>query len=231
MKGLTLEQAEEETKIRVKYLDALEKENFEILPGKVYAKAFLRTYAKFLDLDSEAIISQYNESATPVQVPEVKKPEPVPPERKRGRSKIKYLGYLVAVIAIGAIFLYNAYGKTGYLQPSKPKPHATKSAPLTTQSNRPAQPKPTQEAASKVNLTLNVTDSTSWIQVVADGNTIFSGELSAGQSKNFQAQQNIYLTLGNAGSVDVQLNGQDLGKLGGPGEVVRKSFTTTQNQS
>ncbi len=50
-RGLTPEDVEEETKIRKKYIMALEMEQFEILPGPTYARAFLKNYAKYLNLD------------------------------------------------------------------------------------------------------------------------------------------------------------------------------------
>ena len=50
---------EQQTKIRIKYLRALENEEWEVLPGPAYAKGFLRTYAQFLGLDGDALIDEY----------------------------------------------------------------------------------------------------------------------------------------------------------------------------
>lgn len=57
-KGISLHQAEEATKIRAKYLDALEKCFYEQIPGRVYALGFLCNYSRFLGLDSEKLLSQ-----------------------------------------------------------------------------------------------------------------------------------------------------------------------------
>jgi len=65
--GLTLEQVEERTKIRVKYLRALEDEDWEVLPAPAYTRGFLRAYAEELDLDSELLVDEFrarHESAT-----------------------------------------------------------------------------------------------------------------------------------------------------------------------
>lgn len=59
-KNLSLEQAEEETKVRAKYLEALEQSHFEALPASVYAAGFLAKYADFLNLNKEEIIQQFN---------------------------------------------------------------------------------------------------------------------------------------------------------------------------
>jgi cytoskeleton protein RodZ len=50
---------EQQTKIRIKYLRALENEEWDVLPGPAYAKGFLRTYAQFLGLDGDALVDEY----------------------------------------------------------------------------------------------------------------------------------------------------------------------------
>lgn len=57
---IDLVEAEQDTKIRSKYLGALESEDFDVLPGSVYARGFLRTYARYLGLDPQSFIDEYN---------------------------------------------------------------------------------------------------------------------------------------------------------------------------
>ena len=57
--GMDIRAAEEQTKIRVKYLRALEDEEWDALPSAAYAKGFLRTYAQLLGLDGEALADAY----------------------------------------------------------------------------------------------------------------------------------------------------------------------------
>ena len=57
--GLDVRTAEERTKIRVKYLRALEDEQWDVLPNPAYAKGFLRTYAQFLGLDGETLVDEF----------------------------------------------------------------------------------------------------------------------------------------------------------------------------
>lgn len=59
-KAAGLKEVEEVTKIRAKYIQALENEDFAAIPGETYVRAFLRTYAQYLDLDEEALIQQYD---------------------------------------------------------------------------------------------------------------------------------------------------------------------------
>lgn len=58
-KKISLAQAEEETKIRVRYLDALEKGNFMDLPGEIYTLGFLKKYAQYLKMDVNSLVNQY----------------------------------------------------------------------------------------------------------------------------------------------------------------------------
>ncbi len=61
-RGLSLEEAEQETKIRARYLDALERQDYDILPASIYVHGFLKTYATFLGLDGEALSRELKES-------------------------------------------------------------------------------------------------------------------------------------------------------------------------
>ena len=63
-KGLTLQNVEDETRIRKKYLEALENGRTAVIPGEVYVKGFLRTYANHLGLDGEALVEEYKAQTT-----------------------------------------------------------------------------------------------------------------------------------------------------------------------
>ena len=56
---IDISEVESETKIRAKYLRALENEEYNLLPGPAYVKSFLRTYAEFLNLDSRELVNAY----------------------------------------------------------------------------------------------------------------------------------------------------------------------------
>jgi hypothetical protein len=63
--GLEMRTVEERTKIRIKYLRALEGEDWDALPSPAYAKGFLRTYAQLLGLDGEALVDEYRRQVEP----------------------------------------------------------------------------------------------------------------------------------------------------------------------
>src|SRR5438445_1069806 len=70
-RGLGLGQVERETRIRERYLAALEEERFELLPARAYAKGFLRVYADFLGLDGRLIVEEFNARFPEAQQPEL----------------------------------------------------------------------------------------------------------------------------------------------------------------
>src|SRR3954469_2700420 len=72
-RGIVLSEVERVTKIRVKFLRAMEEDRWDELPAPAYARGFLQIYARYLDLDTEALLEQYTE---PVESGEG--PEPVP---------------------------------------------------------------------------------------------------------------------------------------------------------
>lgn len=114
-KGLSLQQAEDDTKIRKRYLQALEDGEYEIIPGRVYAKGFLRNYAGYLGLNQEEIMMEFKLLSLPVKENyQGPKMEPgFTKRRSNGRSdKRAYLvTVLVAVMAIVTLVVFNSLYK------------------------------------------------------------------------------------------------------------------------
>ena len=111
-KGISLEQAEEDTKIRKRYLQALEDGDYDVIPGQVYAKGFLRNYANYLGLDQEEVMLEYKLLGIPAKE-EYKRVdiEASINKKKRltGRNDRKtYLAtVMIAVFAVLILVLYN----------------------------------------------------------------------------------------------------------------------------
>jgi len=105
-KGLSLEEAEEETKVRSKYLEALEESRFDVLPGNVYALGFLAKYAEFLGLEKEPILAQFK-----LERGEEKDLGKLVPER---RIRQAYFSITPRIIAIFAVVIVLA-GIVGYI--------------------------------------------------------------------------------------------------------------------
>jgi len=228
--GLSLEAVEEETKIRRKYIQALEQEQFQVLPGPIYAKAFLKNYAKFLGVKVEEIMEEYRLQYPAQTAPEETVAPPVEKVRARTQGRPRYRLYVISTIIIIGVIISILYGTKGMWQK---RPADSGSDQLQTgeqkQLSAPQQPPSGQVDATKassVKVVLNVKNDRSWIRVVVDGVPSFQGELAANQSKEFEGKEKIAFTLGNAGVVEVIVNGQNMGFLDGPGQVIDREFKT-----
>ena len=233
-RGLSLEAVEEETKIRRKYLQALEGEQFQILPGPIYAKAFLKNYAKFLKINMEEALEAYNQHFSGETVPEAFGTKSEEQVNVKVPGKPRYWLYLAAaVVIVGLAFsVFYAAGGAWLSRPMVPAREgvnkgepAAQTPPQTGEQTKAPVGQTPPVSTSGVKMVINVKNKKSWIRVVVDGNPVFQGELSAGESKNFEAKDKIVIRLGNAGAVEVLVNGQNHGFLGGDGDVVEREFT------
>jgi cytoskeletal protein RodZ len=123
--GMTLQQASEVTKVRIKYLEAIESGEFAVIPGEVYLKGFIRTYADCLGLDGAQVLLQYNElrsardSAALHQLEQerIGRTERVRREKRERRLRALGRGALVAlIIAAAVVGLYYAGRALGLIR-------------------------------------------------------------------------------------------------------------------
>ncbi len=108
-RGISLLEAEQATRIRRVFLQAIEEDRFQDLPGEVYGRGFVRNYARFLGLDPDVIVQQYPRPASPepVYVPVVLN-EPLAPFAHRLTRWILIL-LVAAVLAAAGWYLYDTY--------------------------------------------------------------------------------------------------------------------------
>lgn len=222
---------EEQTKIRRKYLVALEDENFDLLPGRVYVKGFLKNYAAFLGLNPRPLIAAYEEKVPPPERDEDPVVEKYTHFEKTNRRNVFKTILALAVLASVAALAYQP------LQPENRKnvPPAVPENNVVAEKRTPPEEKTGQgenktppKEQQGVRITLSVTDNESWMRVEVDGKQAFEGLVPAGQMKEFKGNEKITLRLGNAGVVQVEFNGQKMGVLGGHGQVVTREFTAPQ---
>jgi cytoskeletal protein RodZ len=101
---LTWEQVEAETKIRAKYLRALEEEEFDSLPSGTYVRGFLRAYASYLGLDGRLFVDEYASRFGTRHDDELFRRRRERPMTQRQESSTAVLVALIAVVAIGVLF-------------------------------------------------------------------------------------------------------------------------------
>jgi len=239
-KGWSLGQAEEATKIRVRYLKALEEEQYSVLPGSTYTKGFLRTYARHLGLDPDAVIAQYKATTAGEVAPPPAAPlAPIATRPIWLRPAVAAIMAVLAVIAvIGIAHWSSPEGQTANQSYSPPPVPSTPKV----ESTQPAVPKPGQAQAqsSSPGTTSAVTAAEQqgliaqlvftqncWLVVEADGQLVLQGTYAPGTTKELRANEKITLvTVGNAGGLTITLNGKTLPSLGESGEVKRNVVLT-----
>jgi transcriptional regulator with XRE-family HTH domain len=124
---LGLSEVEAAIKIRVRYLQAIENEEWDALPGGAYTRGFIRTYAGYLGLDGERLAEDYRSSAEPSGVERApKRVEPVPTAARGGGSRLsgRLLIAAVCVVLIAIVVGIAIAGGGGEGGSSSPKPSA-----------------------------------------------------------------------------------------------------------
>src|SRR5213080_4911963 len=147
---IDISEVETRTKIRARYLRAIENEEWDLLPGPVYVKSFLRTYGQFLGLDSRLLVDEYKRRYEHPSDHEMRPMSTLSRERERA-ARGPLLppwaiigGVLVAVVV--ALYLVGTVGKKGPSNPSSGPKAGTSHRPAGPNHHRapvPAAPKPT----------------------------------------------------------------------------------------
>jgi cytoskeletal protein RodZ len=239
-RGASLADAERETRIRRKYLEALEAEDYGALPATVYTRGFIRTYARYLGLDPESTLDLLSPARGRVDgaiirpaTPQVTSTRPVSMRIFVGAAGVLLLGLLLAYLWTQYNSFVESLGEAGgttaqrtVVNPTPPRPLAVVSpspvpgaspvaspvaaAPVVTPTVR-AEPTPTPE--SGVTVEARVTDRT-WMEVWVDGSSQLQAALQAGSVRSFSGRQSVRMRVGNAGGVEVTVNGEGQGPLG-----------------
>jgi cytoskeleton protein RodZ len=249
MRGVTLDEISESTKISRRHLEALEKEDFDSLPGGVFNRGFVRAYARFLGLDEEQAVADYaavtaEQAPPPDQFPLEVHEKPDPKLNPR-RSVLPLVLALLALVAVLAIFWAKNRNRTEQKTPisgtttgesagpssASPAPAATPGAeqPATSETPAAANPTPTPPAATPspehTFLVVIKAREDAWVSLSADGQRAWEGILKAQKQRAVRAGKRIELTTGNLGGLVINHNGKSLGVLGNQGEVRTLIFT------
>jgi hypothetical protein len=228
-KKLEIVDVEQATGIRAMYVKALEEGRYDVLPGVVYVKGFIRNYGNYLELDGGHLVQLYTEAnAKTEQLPIGESPVATTAEVRTGSGKKTLSVVAVALILIAAAWgLYEwQKGLTPQHDPApQSRPVATAVAPPAAPASTVAYPPAgaTVTPVKAVVLVARYTDRC-WTSVIADGKTIYEGIPQAGVTMTWEADRQILLNLGNAGAVELSYNGQPQGKLGERGDVVVKTY-------
>jgi cytoskeletal protein RodZ len=228
MRSVTLEEISDATKISLRVLEALEKENFSKLPGGVFNRSFVRSYARYLGLDEEKILAEYQAVCPKGEDVDLRQFNPIKPastakETPRGRMVVLTLA--LTLVAAGYVIFTGARRR-----PAAPesKPRATASA-TSLESKVPVETSALTAAAGaspSADLVLQVAATEkAWVAVEADGKPAFQKVLNPHDIQTVKATTSFDLITGNAQGVILTLNGETLKPLGQQGEVKKLHLT------
>jgi cytoskeletal protein RodZ len=204
--GIRLDEAERTIRIRVRYLDALENEEWDVLPGDAYVRGFLHTYADFLGLDGAELVDSYERQVVPAAAP-AERPRDVrfePPRPAGGNPVLRRIGWAAIFVAAALAALFIVLGITGGSSDNGKDHHhhgANKQGSATTS---------TTTTPSEASVSLTPTGIV-WVCLVdQSGKPLVNGEtLSTGDSRGPFKAPELKLTLGNA-EMQIELNGKQV---------------------
>lgn len=241
---LTIQDVEDGTSIRAAYIEAIENGEYGKMPGRVYAKGFVKNYANFLQLNGDEFVKKFMEEVSPAVEP-VKAEEVVSESKSKsfsisGRrleevsnnfSANKLVAAIIAVaVLVGGFFYFGSSDGTEVAKVDTPKTKEVQQVAPTPENTPPETVVSTTASAAPapqvdgVNLQATFTDDC-WMLVTVDGAVVYEGVINAGQVMDWKGNSNVNVRIGNAGAVAFVMNGQDFGKLGAEGDVVDKDFT------
>jgi cytoskeletal protein RodZ len=227
MRGVSLQEISTATRISTRFLDALENEQWDRLPGGVFNRGFVRAVAHFLGLDEEALIAEY--AMTTNDQPEVAVwADKVPPRaRHRWRKCVAVVLLLASAATLGWAYwenrsLIEAWRKPAPVAPA-PAPPTAPEATRAASANPPANVTPVP-AGEMLELKVDAGRET-LLTVIVDGKKEFDGRLPAGEQRRFRARERLEISGANSSALLLELNGFTVPPLGPPGQPGQLTLT------
>ncbi len=225
MREIDLREIADRTKISLRYLKAMEQDRFDLLPAPVFARGFLREYAKYVGLNPDEVVNFYLSAHEEAEGGE-RADEPAPESRSSGSpwtwGVLLALAavLLVAVVAYLAFYAESRRGGRREPPPVSAPPVETPAPPAAAAVSAEPTPPPAPTPAAPLEVTLDFTQEC-WVEVVVDGRERISELHVQGESLQLAAAASVLLaTVGNPAGVEVQVNGIPFPLAGSAGRPV-----------
>ena len=225
-RDITLRDIADRTKISLRYLEAMEEDRFDLLPAPLFAKGFLREYARYVGLSPDEVVNHYLSVQGQEQEEEGDQTlirRRAKASAQRARSWAFYLFFvIVGLLLLALVFFFYRYNQRRQAAPdaaAQPPPIA---APARTARAAPPPVLPPAKPASPIEVTLDFTGDC-WVEAMIDGKRQIAEQRVQGESLELDAQEAIWLKLGNIKAVTAQVNGHPYDLQPDPsGGVVRE---------
>jgi cytoskeleton protein RodZ len=239
IRGISLKEIADATKISKRFLEAIEKNDHRTLPAPVFTRGFVREYARYLGLSAEEIVNRYNFAAAgddrieqSAHLDRLVQPQALPLDKDRERerksipppyARIDRNIYILAVIV--AALLAASYWSLKHKRESRAEEARLDTAAAATTAPKrvvPAPvPVPEPPVEDTLKLTIDVTHD-SWVTLEADGKRVIDERLHAGDHRAVDAKESFrFVAVGNAGGLALKLNDFALPPLGRAKQVVK----------
>jgi cytoskeleton protein RodZ len=227
MREISLRDIADRTKISLRYLEAMEDDRFDLLPAPIFAKGFLREYARYVGLSPDEVVNHYL-AVQQQQSPEedgvkkdqtlVNRPHRVKPVRSWTYGLFLAIAVLVLMALIWALVWYNNHRRGQ--QPAAETPPSSMTSPAESEVAQPAVAAPVipDKPSAPLEITLDFT-ADCWVEVRVDDKPFLSEQRVQGESLPIEAQKSVDIKLGDAAAAEIQVNGQAYPLNGKPGEV------------
>jgi cytoskeletal protein RodZ len=248
--NLSIDKIAAETRINPRFLEAIENERFDLLPGGIFNRGFIRSYAVRLGLDPEEAVQGYEKLFRAVES------EPVQQETERVRGKttkipVYYVALAGLLILVVVFYFLNRHKEpplttanpavtdSPAVAPPAPAPAEVpgpETIPATALASVPApEPPPAKPAPARPSLTSNASvvielevREESWFKLSSDGSDVVNSEvLPPGTTRRYTASNSMNVSFGNAAGIALRVNGQPVSSLGRTGQVRNITITPT----
>ncbi|MGW5330055.1 RodZ domain-containing protein [Streptomyces sp. NPDC004014] len=238
--GLTVDDVSSATRVRIAIVHAIEADDFAPCGGDVYARGHIRTLARAVRLDPAPLIAQYDAEhggrPEPTPAAPMFEAERIRPERRGPNWTAAMVAAIVAVVGFVGFTAFKggdggSDAKAQVAEGATPAP--SKSSSPAPEKDKPAAPssEPSDSAIAaapqdKVTVQVSAPNGRSWISAKDhNGRMLFDGLLNKGESKTFQDSSKVNLILGDAGAIELYVNGKKIEDDFRPGAVERLTYT------
>jgi cytoskeletal protein RodZ len=228
-KQISLREIAATTKISVSALEALEENDVAQLPGGIFTRAFVRSYATEVGLDPEEVMRDFVAQVPVEGIDEEEKYDSQSRERDLFQSQQRMAATVLKLVAISAavLLLYLGWAvTTGTDAPEAPVAETAPALLAPVAGLVRTEPPVTAEPMSQESLTIVLRPrGDCWVSLTIDGELVFEDLMHAGDRESYAAADEMRLIVGDAGAFGFTINQQDGRSLGGSGVTVTARIT------
>jgi len=223
MRGVSLDEICAATRISNRFLEALENEDWDRLPGGVFNRGFVRAVARFLGLDEEGLVAEYALAMNECGAGPNLASQPAQPQTKARWLPWAALAALLALACLGWLS-WHWYAARQAQRDARAAEIVTTPPAAVAAPGLPAPPSPEGTAGAAPAVPINglqlkiEAGKAADLTVSGDGIPIFQGHMIAGQNRTFNAQMSFEVSAQDAGALLLELNGRTLAPMGPPGQ-------------